>query len=68
MHDIGRIDYGSGFRTGVNVLRIGRNKFYDRKNEILMKILEFKRSGIGIMAEFCGIQADFPTKLNKKHS
>jgi hypothetical protein len=34
------------------MLRIGRNKFYDRKNEIPMKILEFKRSRTGIIIEF----------------
>jgi hypothetical protein len=52
IHGIGRIDGGKGFRTSGNVLRIGRNKFYVWKNKIPMKILEFKRSGIGIIAEF----------------
>jgi hypothetical protein len=55
IHEIGRIDGGRGFRTGRNVLRIGGNTFYNRKNKIPIKILEFKRSGIGIIAEFCGI-------------
>jgi hypothetical protein len=54
MHEIGRIDDGRGFQTGGKVLQIGGNKFYDRKNEILMKIPEFKRSGIRIIAEFRG--------------
>jgi hypothetical protein len=41
------------------VFRIGGNTFYDQKNKILMKIPEFKRSGIGLIAEFCGIQNKF---------
>jgi hypothetical protein len=36
------------------------NTFYDRKNKIPMKILEFKRSGIGLIAEFRGIPDGFP--------
>jgi hypothetical protein len=55
MHEIGRINGGRGFQTSGNVLQIGRNKFYDPKNEILMKILEFRRSRTGIIAEFCKI-------------
>jgi hypothetical protein len=58
MHEIKRIDGGRGFQTGRNVFQIGRNKFYDLKNEIPMKIPELKRSGIGIprnSAKFCGI-------------
>jgi hypothetical protein len=62
MHEIKRIDGGRGFRTGGNMLQIDRNKFYDRKNEIQMKILEFKRSGIGIIAEFCRIPTRFPNQ------
>jgi hypothetical protein len=62
MHEIGRIDGGRGFQTGGNVLRISRNKFYDWKNEILMKIPEFKRSGIGIIVEFRGILSGFPNQ------
>ncbi len=54
-HEIGRINGGRGFRTGGNVLQIGGNTFYDQKNKILMKIPKFKRSGIGIIAEFHGI-------------
>jgi hypothetical protein len=46
MHEIGRIDGGRGFQTSENVLQIGRNKFYDQKNEIPMKIPKFKRSRI----------------------
>jgi hypothetical protein len=41
------------------VLQIGGNTFYDRKNKIPMKIPEFKRSRIGIIAEFCGIPSGF---------
>jgi hypothetical protein len=65
MHEIGRIGGGRGFQTNGNVLRIGWNKFYDQKNEILMKIPEFKRSGIGIIAEFGRIPSGF---LNQGHS
>ncbi len=43
-----------------NVLRIGGNTFYDRKNKIPMKVPEFKRSGIGLIAEFRGITNGFP--------
>ena len=60
IHEIGRIDGGRGFRTGKNMFRIGRNTFYDWKNKIPMKILEFKRSGIGLIAEFRGILNGFP--------
>ncbi len=42
------------------MFRIGGNTFYDRKNKILMKIPEFKRSGIGLIAEFCRISNGFP--------
>ncbi len=38
------------------------NKFYDRKNEILMKIPGVKRSGIGIIAEFRGILTGLPNQ------
>jgi hypothetical protein len=44
------------------VFRIGRNTFYDWKNKIQMKILEFKGSGIGLITEFCGIPNGFPNK------
>jgi hypothetical protein len=44
------------------VLRIGGNTFYNRKNEFSMKIPEFKRSGIGIIAEFLGIPIRFPNQ------
>jgi hypothetical protein len=44
------------------MLRIGGNTFYDRKNKISMKILEFKRSGIGIIAELHGILSGFPNQ------
>jgi hypothetical protein len=54
-HEIGRIDGGRGCRTRKNAFRIGGNTFYNRKNKILMKIPEFKRSGIGLIAEFRGI-------------
>ncbi len=56
---MGRIDGGRGFRTGEIVFRIGGNTFYDRKNKIPMKIPEFKRSGIGLIAEFRGIPNGF---------
>ncbi len=60
--EIRRIDGMRGFQTNRNVLRIGGNTFYDWKNEIPMKILEFKRSGIRIIAEFCVIQSGFPNQ------
>jgi hypothetical protein len=44
------------------VFRIGGNTFYDRKNKILIKILEFKRFGIGIIVEFRGIPNGFPNQ------
>jgi hypothetical protein len=62
IHEIGRIDGGRGFRTRKNVFRIGGNTFYDWKNKIPMKILEFKRSGIGLIAEFRGIPTGFPNQ------
>ncbi len=40
----------------------GGNTFYDRKHDILMKILEFKRSWIGMIAEFRGILNGFPNQ------
>jgi hypothetical protein len=45
------------------VFRIGKNTFYDWKNKIPMKILEFKRSEIGIIAKFCGIPNGFPNQV-----
>jgi hypothetical protein len=62
-HEIGRIDGGRGFRTKKNVFRIGRNTFYNRKNKILMKIPEFKRFGIGLIAELSGIPNGFPNQV-----
>jgi hypothetical protein len=62
IHEIRRIDGGRGFRTGGNMFRIGGNTFYDQKNKIPMKILEFKRSGIGLIAEFCRILNGFPNQ------
>jgi hypothetical protein len=44
------------------VFRIGRNTFYDQKNKIPKKILEFKRFGIGLIAKFCGIPNGFPNQ------
>jgi hypothetical protein len=53
-------------RTRGNVFRIGGNTFYDRKNKIPMKNPEFKRSGIGIIAEFRGIPNGFPNQAGRK--
>jgi hypothetical protein len=50
---------------GKNVFRIGGNTFYDRKNKIPIKILEFKRSGIGLIAGFRGIPNGFPNQACK---
>jgi hypothetical protein len=47
------------------VFRIGGNTFYDRKNKILMKIPKFKRSGIGLIAEFRGILNVFPNQADR---
>ncbi len=47
------------------MLRIGRNTFYDRKNEIPIKIPEFKRSVIGLIVEFRGIPNGFPNQAFK---
>jgi hypothetical protein len=62
IHEIKRINGGRGFQTGGKVLQIGGNTFYDQKNKILMKILEFKRSGIRIIEEFRGIPSGFPSQ------
>jgi hypothetical protein len=66
MHEIRRINGGRGFQTSRNVLQIGRNKFYNQKNEIMMKIPEFKRSGIRIIAEFHRILSGFPNQVVKE--
>ncbi len=42
---------------------IGGNTFYDQKNKIPMKIPEFKRSGIGLIAEFRKILNGFPDQV-----
>jgi hypothetical protein len=47
------------------MFRIGRNTFYDRKNKIPMKILEFKRSRIGLITEFCKIPNGFPNQAKQ---
>ncbi len=44
------------------MLQIGRNTFYNWNNEILMKVPEFKRSRIGIIAEFREILRGFPNQ------
>jgi hypothetical protein len=62
IHEIGRIDGGRGFRTEKNVFTIGGNTFYDRKNKILMKIPDLKRTGIRLIAEFRGIPNGFPNQ------
>jgi hypothetical protein len=50
------------------VFRIGGNTFYDRKNIIPIKIPEFKRSGIGLIVEFCGIPNGFPNLVAKRRA
>jgi hypothetical protein len=62
IHEIRRIDGRRGFQTGKKVLRIGGKTFYDQKNKILMKIMEFKRSGTRIIMEFRGISSSFPNQ------
>jgi hypothetical protein len=54
-----------GFRTRGNMFQIGGNTFYNRK-KILTKIPEFKRSGIGIIAEFRGILTGFPNQGRRR--
>ncbi len=44
------------------MFRIGWNTVYDQKNKVPMKIPEFKRSGTGLIAEFCGIPNGFPNQ------
>ncbi len=44
------------------MFRIGGNTSYDRKIKIPMKIPEFKRFGIELIAEFCGIPNGFPNQ------
>jgi hypothetical protein len=51
---------GEDSKPEKNEFRIGGNTFYDRKNKIPIKILESKRSKIGIIAEFRGIPNGFP--------
>ncbi len=48
------------------MLQIGGNTFYELNNKIPMKILEFKRSGIGIITEFRGISSGFPNQGDLK--
>ncbi len=66
IHEIRRIDGRRQFQTGGKVLQIGGNTFYDRKNKNQMKILEIKRSGIGIMVEFCGFPSGFCNQAFKR--
>jgi hypothetical protein len=47
------------------VFQLGGNTFYYQKNIIPIKIPEFKRSGIGIITEFCGIPSRFSNQLPK---
>jgi hypothetical protein len=44
------------------VFRIGKNTFWDQKNKIPMKIPEFKRSEIRLIAEFREIPNGFPNQ------
>ncbi len=47
------------------MLQIGGNKFYNKKNKILITIPESKRFGIEIIAEFRGIPSGFPNQALK---
>jgi hypothetical protein len=58
------MDGRRGFQTGKNVFKIGGNTFYNRKNLIPMKIPEFKRSRIGLIAEFHRIPNGFPNQAD----
>jgi hypothetical protein len=66
MHEFRRIDGRRGFQTDEIMFQIGGNKFYNRKNEIPMKILELKRSGTGMIVEFCGILTRFPNQAQQQ--
>jgi hypothetical protein len=48
------------------VIHIGGNKFYNQKNQIPMKIPEFKRSGVGIIVEFRVITSGFTDQECKR--
>jgi hypothetical protein len=65
IHEIGRIDGGRRSQTSGNMFQIGGNTFCNQKNKILMKILEFKRSGIRIIAEFRWILNEFPNQASE---
>jgi hypothetical protein len=65
LHEIGRTDGRKVFQNSGNVFQIGRNKFYDKKNEILIKIPVGKRSQIGLIVEFCRIPSGFPNQAYK---
>jgi hypothetical protein len=56
---------GEDSKLEKNVFRIGGNTFYNQKNKILMKNPVFKRSGIGLIAEFHGILNGIPNKVLK---
>jgi hypothetical protein len=62
VQEFGIIDGGKVFLNIGNVFQIGRSMFYDRKNKIRIKIPAKKRSGIEIIAEFCGIPSGFPNQ------
>jgi hypothetical protein len=49
------------------MFRIGGNTFHDRKNKIPMKILEFIRSGDGLIAEFRRIPNGFHNQERTKY-
>jgi hypothetical protein len=51
---------GEDSKPEKNVFRITGNTFYNQKNKIPMKILEFKRSGIRLIVGFCGIPNGIP--------
>jgi hypothetical protein len=48
------------------MFRIGENTFYDQTNKIPMKVPEFKRSGIRLIAEFRGIPNGFPNQVQQQ--
>ncbi len=56
---------GKGFQTSGNVFQIGGNAFYNQKNKIPMKIPGFKKSRIGIIAEFRGFLSGFPNQATQ---
>jgi hypothetical protein len=67
VHEIGRFDGGKVFKNRGNMFRFSGNMFYDQKNNIPIKNPARNiRSGIGIVAKFCGILSRFPNQARQQ--